>query len=75
MRPLPVSPIHRYLSQCRQIGFVAGATLALEHSKHVIAPPYSMQGLAIFSLQPPPLLQRDCRVVRQAHHEGLRSSQ
>ena len=44
-------------------------------AKLVIATPYSMRGLAISSLKPPPLLQRDCHVVRQAHHERLRSSQ
>ena len=44
-------------------------------AKLVIARPYSMRGLAISSPQPPPLLQRDCHVVRQAHHEWLRSSQ
>ena len=49
---------------------------------HVIATPYSMRGLAISLLTVKVsvptgsgTLWRDCHVVRQAHHERLRSSQ
>ncbi len=47
----------------RSLGSLQCGTLIEKIAKLVIATPYSMRGLAISALKPPPLLQRDCHVA------------
>ena len=47
----------------RSLGSLQCGTSIEKIAKLAIASPYSMRGLAISSLKPPPLLQRDCHVA------------